>query len=206
MYARGRVWFSIQDQTSTKTGFCGGVWSFVPTQNLFIGQDSGLSLRQEHQSSYGTYNGSANVLINIQNQLANGLQYFSAWTSSSTSPTYGIDGSSSAPYAGGQTIIETDLIPIGNYLEKGNFTSIITKYDAPLVSGESVQLKYRNNITASWSVFGDVYAGTDSTVGSVGLRYGVPFAQQTQVQFQIILTSTATNPSFVRFKELRIKK
>lgn len=206
IYARGRVWFSIQDQTASKTGYCGGIWSFVPTQNLFIGQDSGLSLRQEHQSSYGTYNGMANVLINIQNQNANGLQYFSAWTSDAVSPTYGIDASSSLPYTGGQTVIETDLIPIGNYIEKGNFTSILTKYDAKLAVGESVQLKYRNDITSAWQSFTDVYSGTDSTTGSLGLRFSAPFALQMQVQLQIILTSTASNPSFVRFKELRIKK
>lgn len=206
MYARGRIWFSIQDQNANHTGTCGGIWSFVPTQNLFIGQDSGLSLRIEHQSSYGNYNGMTNVLINIMNQNANGIQYFSAWTSSSTSPTYGIDASDTVPYTGGQTIIETDLVPIGNYLEKGNFTSIITKYAAQLVSGESVQLKYRNDLKAAWTAFTDVYNGTDSTVGSLGLRFSSPFANQTQVQFQLILTSTSSNPSFTRFKELRIKK
>lgn len=206
MYARGRVWFSIQDQNASKTGYCGGIWSFVPTQNLFIGQDSGLALRQENQSSYGTYNGVTNVLINIQNQNANGVQYFSAWTSSVTSPVYGIDTSATTPYTGGQTIIETDLIPIGNYLDKGNFTSIMTKYDAPLAAGESVQLKYRNDITSSWNAFTDVYSGTDNVVGSVGLRFSAPFALKMQVQIQIILTSVTSSPSFVRFKELRIKK
>lgn len=206
MYARGRVWFSIQDQNASKTGYCGGIWSFVPTQNLFIGQDSGLALRQENQSSYGTYNGVTNVLINIQNQNANGVQYFSAWTSSVTSPVYGIDTSATTPYTGGQTIIETDLIPIGNYLDKGNFTSIMTKYDAPLAAGESVQLKYRNDITSAWNAFTDVYSGTDNVVGSVGLRFSAPFALKMQVQLQIILTSVTSSPSFVRFKELRIKK
>lgn len=206
MYARGRVWFSIQDQTDSKTGYCGGIWSFVPTQNLFAGSNTGMALRQEYQSSYATYNGMTNVLINLQNQNANGLQFYSAWTTSSATSVYGIDASSTAPYTGGQTIIETDLIPIGNYLDKANFTSIVTKYDAPLAAGESVQLKYRNDITSAWNPFTDVYTGTDSTTASLGLRFSAPFALKALAQFQIILTSTSSTPSFVRFKELRIKK
>lgn len=206
MYARGRIWFSVQDQTPSLNGNCGGIWSFVPTQNFFPGQDTGLALHLEHQNSYGTYNGMANILINIVNQAVQGIQYFSAWTSDANTPTYGIDTSSTTPYTGSQTLIETDLIPIGNYLEKSNFTSILTQYDTPLVSGESVQIKYRNGITGTWNALADPLGGIDAIVGSLGNRFATGWAQQTLVQLQIILTSTATNPSFTRLKEVRIKK
>ncbi len=202
MYSRGRIWFSISDQSSGHTGTCGGIWSFVPTQNLFIGQDTGLSLRLEHQSSYGTYNGVANVLINIQNQQALGVQYFSAWTSDSVSgATYGIDKSSTTPYTGGQTVIETDYIPMGTFLNKGSFTSLQTKYAVPLVSGESVDIKWRKGLTDSWT---DI--GTDNTVGSLGTRFPLSLAQLIYGQFQIVLTSTVTTPTFTRLMETRLKK
>lgn len=206
MYAKGRIWFSIQDQNASKTGNCGGIWSFVPTQNLFIGQDTGLALRLEHQNSYGTYNGMANLLINEINQNAQGVQYFSAWTSSITSPQYGIDQSTTTPYTGGQTIIETDLVPVGNFLDKGNFTSIVTKYDAQLVSGESVQVLYRTDVTSAFTALGGPLLGIDSSVGSLGWRFETPFTNIVHMQFKIVLTSTSTNPSFVRFRELRIRK
>lgn len=206
MYARGRVWFSIQDQTTSKTGNCGGIWSFTPTENLFSGQDTGLALHLEHQSSYGTYNGVTNLLINQVNQNFQGIQYFSAWTSSLTSPTYGIDSSATIPYTGGQTIIETDLVPVGNFIDKGNFTSIVTKYETPLVAGEQIQIKYRTSITGAWSALGGPLGGIDNIVGSMGNRFETPFTNIVVMQFQIILTSTATTPSFVRFKELRIRK
>lgn len=206
MYAKGRIWFSLQDQNSGKTGNCGGVWSFVPTQNLFIGQDTGLALRLENQNSYGTYNGLANVLINQVNQNAQGVQYFSAWTSSISSPTYGIDASSPTPYTGGQTLIETDLVPIGNFIDKQNFTSIVTKYEAPLVSGESVQVYYRTSITGTFTALGGPLGGIDNIVGSLGNRFEIPWANAVVVQLRIILTSTASSPSYVRFKELRIRK
>jgi hypothetical protein len=210
MYLRGRIWFSIQDQTSSLTGNAGGVWSFVPTQNFYPGQDTGLALHVEHQSSYGTYNGMANLLIPQINQQSQGVQYFSAWTSSVNSPTYGIDASSTLPYAGGQTVIETDYIPIGNFVDKQNFTWIVTKYDAPLVAGEQVQVYYRTSITGAYTALGGTLGGIDSTTGSTGVLFNYPVGNPTNqivnIMFKIVLTSTATTPSFVRFKELRIRR
>lgn len=200
-FQRGRVFFSIQDSN----GNCGGIYSFVPSFfNSVSGQDSGLALRLENYHSYGNYAGLANVLLNSQNQNAIGVQYFSAWTSGT--PTYGIDGDSGSPYTSGDTIIETDLIQIGTYIEKGNFSNVQSRYTAPLQSGESVQVKYRTDATSTWQPFGDTTTGTDNTAGSVGARWPVPWAQALQVQFQIILTAITSNSSFVRFKELRIKK
>ncbi len=63
MYVRGRVYFSILDQTSTKAGNCGGVWSFIPSQNVDPSQDVGMALRLENQNSYGDYDGMATILI-----------------------------------------------------------------------------------------------------------------------------------------------
>jgi len=207
MYSGGKVWFSINDENAVHSGTCGGIWSFTPTQNLFIGQDTGLALKLENQSSYGTYNGVANVLIHQYNQNALGSQYYSAWTSDSVSgATYGIDGSSQTPYTSGQTVIETDMIPVGDYLDKGNFTSVNTKYSAKLVSGESVQLKWRTSLTDSWNAFTDTKSGTDSVIGSLGNTFEIPFSNIMMIQFQIILTSTSSSPSFVRLKELRLRK
>ena len=82
MYLRGRVYFSILDQTSSKAGNCGGVWSFIPTQNLYIGQDTGIALRLENQNSYGDYDGCARILIPNEEQNAISPQYWSWWQDS----------------------------------------------------------------------------------------------------------------------------
>ena len=37
------MYFSILDQTSSKAGNCGGIWSFIPSQSQFINQDTGIS-------------------------------------------------------------------------------------------------------------------------------------------------------------------
>lgn len=203
-YIRGRVYFSIQDQTSTKAGNCGGIWSFVPTQNLFAGQDIGLALRLEAQNSYGTYNGMAPVILNSQTQNANGPQYYTAWTSSVTSPSYGIDGSSTAPFVGG-AVIETDCVPTGTVLgqQKKTFSNIEVKLAAPLATGESVAVNYRQNITDAWATAGSV---TEESINPQSAIISPLAFQNTQwLQLQVVLTSTTSSPSFVRVSEIRVR-
>lgn len=185
-YIRGRVYFSIQDQTSAKEGNCGGVWSFVPTQNFFSGQDVGLSLRMENQNSYGTYDGLANVIVGNQNQSAVGVQYFSAWTSNTSSPVYGIDGSGTYPNT--TAIVESDGIPTGSMLDKKTFERIEYKVASPLLSGESITLNYRKDMTSAWTSCGTVIS--DSALSG----YCVSNFEFTQwLQIQVILTPNGTS-------------
>lgn len=201
MYLRGRVYLSLLDQTSTKTGNCGGVWSFTPTQNMYIGQDTGLALRQENQNSYGTYNGTASLLIPAGVQTVKSPQYFAAWFSSITSPTYGIDTTSTLPST--TSLIETDLIPTGTFLNKDTFNQIEYKLSSPLNASDAVSIKYRQNSTDAYAALPTL--NTESTTGISGY-YNVNFEKGQWLQFQITLSSvSSTNSSFCRLKELRLR-
>lgn len=214
-FIRGRVYFSVQDQTTTKTGNCGGLWSFVPTQNLFPGQDVGLSLRMEAQNSYGTYNGVANVILNSQNQSANGPQYWAAWTSSVSSPAYGIDFSATVPYTGvsggtgttpftGMVIIETDVLKVGSLLNKESFAQVEYKLSTPAVSGEVIGINYRANMTDAWMPLKLTQQELLNPISAIFVpENGMQNLQW--VQFQIVMGSTPTTPSFVRLRELRLR-
>lgn len=201
MYLRGRVYFSLLDQTATKAGNCGGVWSFVPTQNFFIGQDTGLSVRLENQNSYGTYNGVATVLLPSQSQNVRSPQYWAGWYSSISSPTYGIDFTNTTPST--VAIVETDLVPTGTLLNKRTLGQIEYKLATPLISGETVTINYRLNGTDAWATCGSVIEESLTDLSG----YFVANFQNTQwVQFQVILTPVATSSSsFVRLSELRIR-
>lgn len=204
-YIRGRVYFSILDQTSSKAGNCGGVWSFVPTQNLYIGQDTGLALRLENQNSYSTYSGVATILIPQQTQNAISPQYWTGWYSSISSPTYGIDFTSTTPSTAG--LIETDILATGTILgeQKQTFANLEYKLAAPLVSGESVSIKYRLNATDAFTTCGTVK--TETTTDLAGYFSPLPFQKTQWVQFQVSLNPiTSTNSSFVRLIELRLRK
>lgn len=197
MYVRGRVWFSILDQTSTKAGNCGGIWSFVPSENFFYGQDTGLALRIENQSSYGTYDGASPVLLASQQQTFIGAQYWSGWFSSITSPSYGIDFTDTIPQ---QFIIETDLIPTGTMLQVKTFNQIEYKLSTELAAGDLISVSYRQNSTDQY-----VSCGTFIVTSSTSLSGYVPmnFQQGQWIQFKIVGTPQAnSSSSFCRLKEL----
>jgi hypothetical protein len=198
MYLRGRVYFSILDQTSTKAGNCGGIWSFVPTQNYFIQQDVSIALTLENQNSYGSYNGAASVLIPFQNQQAIAPQYFSGWFSSITGATYGIDFTGTTPSV---LVVESDSISMGSMLQKLTNERVEYKLSAPLDSGGSVVIKYRQNATDAWSPF----INTLQTDTPLSGYYQVSFEKSQWLQLQITLTSNGTSTSsFCRLQELRI--
>jgi len=213
MYSRGKVYFSIQDQTAAtstflaKTGNCGGIWSFVPTQNFYYGQDTGLSLRMENTNSYDTLNGAASVLIKSQSQLGRGTQYWSGWYDGLSSVKYGVDFTDTSPNPATPALIETDLIPTGTLLNKGTFKQIEYKLAAPLVTGESVNLYYRLNATSAWTSCGTIVTEAASGVADLSGYVSVNFQRGQWLQLQAILnptTGVVTN-SFVRLVELRIR-
>ncbi|MDE2232902.1 MAG: hypothetical protein KGJ90_02105 [Patescibacteria group bacterium] len=219
MYLRNRIWFSVMDSNSK----IGGVWSFVPQLGYYIEQDTGSSLRLEAKNSYGTYAGVDSVLIpvleigaesstQVAGQQARGAQYFSGWddgTSGGSSNPYGVDFSDTVPYTGGQTIIETDLIPVGSILgrQKKTPANIEFTLGAPLVSGESVAINFRGDLTSSFSTAGTVNYENGTAVGAVA-GYISPHLIQNEIwlQLQLVLTSTTSSPSFVRLKEVRIRQ
>lgn len=201
MYLRGRVYFSILDQTTAKAGNCGGVWSFYPTQNLYSGQDTGIALRLENQNSYGTYSGVATVLIPSNDQTVQSPQYWSGWYSSVSSATYGIDTTDTGTST--SAVIETDLAPVGTLLNKKTYEQVEYKLAAPLVAGESVTIKWRANSTDAYASMGS--AITESTTGLSG--YFQPNFDGIQwIQFEITLSPiTGSTSSLVRLVQVRVR-
>lgn len=201
MFMRGRVWFSILDQTSVKAGNCGGIWSFIPTNNLYIGQDTGQALRLENQSSYGTYSGVSPVLIASLNQKGIAPQYWSAWYSSISNPTYGIDFTDTVPCV--QTLIETDLMNVGTMLNNKTLEQIEYKLSVPLVAGESIGINYRQNATDSYQSCGTVKV---ESVTELSGYFTANFQNSQWLQLQIALNPVqSSTSSFCRLKEVRAR-
>lgn len=197
MYIRGRVYFTILDQTTTKAGNCGGVWSFVPTQNLYIGQDTGIALRIEARNSYNTYNGVATVLLPSQTQNSSAPLYWAGWYSSVSAPTYGIDYSSTTTVS--PTIIDTDAVPVGTLLNKKTFERIEFKVASPLLASDTVAISYRQDLTSAWKSCGTVKLEANRLSG----YFSANFEKNQWLQLQSTATPGTTN-SFIRLKEIRI--
>jgi hypothetical protein len=204
MFCRGQVFFSIKDQTATKAGNCGGIWSFTPTQNMYPYQNTGISLHLKNQASYNTYNGFSSILIPAQNQQGRGVQYWNGWSSSITNPTYGIDFTDTIPHTADQlTLIETDIIPTGTTINKKTFSQIEYKLSAPLRSGETVTMKYRQNLTDAWTPCNTfVVESTTSLSGIVT----VSFEKGQWLQLQASLNVQGdSNSSFIRLKQILVR-
>lgn len=203
MYVRGRVYFSILDQTATKAGNCGGVWSFIPSQNIDPSQDVGLALRLENQNSYGTYNGYANILIPNEEQQAVAPQYWSVWQNSYNDATasFGIDQTNSVPVT--QSVIETDLVATGTMLDKVTFSQVEYKLATPLATSDSVELFWRQNGTAAWTSAGTPEQETDNLLSGY-CKVNFQKTQWTQLR-AIITTGGTAASSFVPLTELRLR-
>lgn len=197
MFCRGRIYFSILDQTASKAGNCGGIWSFIPTQAQFISQDTGLALRLENQNSYGTYNGLATVLLPSQQQNSIGTQYWSGWNSNINSPTYGIDSTGTTPQS---SVIETDLIPTGTMLKNKTFEQIEFKVSSPLINTDSISISYRQNSTDAFASCGTLHLDPSNLSG----YYPINFQSGQWLQLQATLTPASTS-SFCRVTEIRVR-
>jgi len=113
---------------------------------------------------------------------------------------YGIDTTVSTLYTGSQATIDTDLIPIGTYEKPRNVTRIEYKLTKPMVSGESVTIKYRTDFSQAYTT-----VLTDSTVGNFSSDGPINFANAQWIQFQIVLNGASSTPSYTRLREIRIK-
>lgn len=206
MFLRGRVYFSLKDETFTHTGNCGGVWSFIPVQNFSYGQDYGIAMRMDNQNSYANYNGKVNVFIPSQDQQQRGPQYFSAWNLNASES--GIDFSDTLALV--PAVIETDIVPVGTLLNKRSFKQLEYKLSVPLniTSNpvESVSLAYRLNLADAFTTITPmVVESTNNLSGYVT----VDFQNAQWLQLRATLTPTtntgASSQSFVRLTQLRAR-
>lgn len=182
---------SVTSNSGTTIVAYGGLWS--------IDLDT-KAIRLTNKLSYGTYGGSATAIIPNYGTNPNGTGLYIGWNSGAA---YGIDTTTSSPYASGEAYIDSDLIPIGTYLKPNTNARLEFKLSVPLVSGESVKLQYRQKFSDS---FADV--STTELFNTAGVYSGVyqnvPFQNSQWVQVRAVLTSTASSPSFCRLTEARI--
>lgn len=184
------------------------IFSFVTISNSGTIQDIlvGLwaidlksnSIRLLNLLSYGSYSGRAHTIIpNLASPTPGGGGLFTGW--SQTNGTPGVDISTSIPYTNFQTVIETDIIPVGTLYQKETFSQIEFKLAVPMVTNESVRVSQRTNLSDSYTVIGTTTATVLSDL------YPVNFEGVQWTQYKIESSSTSSSPSFTRLSELRIR-
>jgi hypothetical protein len=205
---KNQLYFGVQcfsNDTGLLLDYYGGVWGIdIDTSALRLAQ----------KLSYGTYAGYPTALIPRDIDLRGGTYTFPSgaglfigWDNGTSYPrgTGGIDKTITDPYDGiisSATIatIETDLIPIGTFNNPRNFQQLEVKLTKPLVANESIVVKSRTDFSQS---FGSAIL-TIATAGQFSSSASVDFKNAQWIQFQINMYSTATTPSYVRLREMRI--
>lgn len=153
-------------------------------------------LRFTNKLSYGTYAGSAPVLLpNVISNTPPGNALYVGW---SHSGSFGVDRSSVDPYSSFEAYIDSEIIPVGDFINAYMPNHFEFKLAKPLVSGEQIRLSYRTNLTDSFTVIGT------TTTAVLSAEYDTNFQDVEWVQLRVELSSTITNPSYVPLTEIRM--
>lgn len=189
IYWKNKLYFTI---SATKNNFLtsidnfAGVWSLdIATKTLYL----------SNSLSYGGYAGTVPTLVNMGHIYPSGDGIYAFWSNG----TGGIDYTSGSPYTNFETRIDTDIIPVGSYLSHVTFSNIEYKLGNPLVSGESVRLSYRTNLTDS---FTPIFTSTSLQISDYS---PMNFEGVQWIQIRYEASSTVTNPSYVPLREIRFR-
>jgi hypothetical protein len=196
-FSRNQIYFGFQvtDNAGTTISTMGGLWS------IDVDSSTPTSPRLNNIMSYGTYAGYVNA-IHVWRKVgltqlpsADGYGILSGWYDGVLAS--GIDIGISTPYLAGQSFIDTDPVPIGQYLTSKTLAGIEYKLGQPLANGESIAIGFRTKLSGSY---------TDNPITDLSdvSGWGVPVFEKSQwVQFRI--TPTAVNGgSNCRVREIRI--
>ncbi len=189
IYWKNQLFFTLSCITNagvTVSNFA-GVWAIDLASE---------ALRLTNSLSYGTYAGTVPSLVNMGGINPTGDSIFALWNNSGG----GIDYTTSSPYTGDQCVIDFDLIPIGTFLNPNTFGNLEFKLGRPLVSGESVSLYQRQDLADTFDL-----VFTTSEVGAISGLDSINWENVQWVQIRIILRSTASSPSYVPLREVRIR-
>lgn len=192
--------FTMRTNANTTINECGGLWA------VDVDASSPTYPRLQNILSYGTYNGYVSALCKylmtgpLTSPSSDGYGLLIGWYNGSIG---GVDKTISTPYTGGESYIILDPIPVGQLKTKRTFENLEYKLAAPLVSGETVALYYRTDLSSAFTLVPITSGGNTGDIS--GLTDTVNFENCQWVQIKVVLTGTATNPSYVRLTEVRLR-
>lgn len=175
----------------------GGIWGIdLKTKSMFVSNilsgGAGAyasALLAEPQTVFADFNGYGNI---------------AAWSTQYANGSSGIDMPLSTPSTDGSAIIETEIIPMGTVNKPRNFTMMEYRLVKPMVAGESIKISGRTTLDGTYKSFiTDSYDSNNPDKFSRMFAASLP-ADTQWAQFQIVLTSTGTTPSYVRLKDIRV--
>ncbi len=212
-FSRNKLLFGVQatDNAGTAINTYGGTWAIDLNTNGTFYTPGGVGLRVLNQQSYGTYAGITSALFGLLGSLtSDGSGLLMGWYTSSNT-TGSVDKGSATPYTGGQSYVDSDLIPVGTFLKPFNPSQIEWKTSVPIGANgttETVALYYRPTFFDSYTLIGTTSSATGLLVGgasAISDKYTASFEGLQWAQFRVVLTPNATTPTYCRLTEMRIR-
>ena len=208
IYSKNQIYFSVSALNpldNSALNQYGGIWA--------ISTDAD-AMRITNRLSFGTYAGYISELaqdvvsVGISNLTFLKANIVTSWWDGVS--TFGSDytPASPVPYSNYEAYIDSDMIPVGTLLNPKTFANLEFKLVVPMVSGESVKFGYRTDLSQS---FTDVTNATNRATGEFTSADGlsgviqVSFQKSQWLQIRFYMKSTASSPSYVRLRELRIR-
>ncbi len=118
----------------------------------------------------------------------------------SVGSAYYLDFSTSLPHVAYSTYVETEIIPVGTFFYKKTFEHVEFKLGLPLVSGEGIKIYQRSNLNTSY-----VLVEEFTEAGIISGAKDINWENVEWMQIKVEMKSTATTPSYVRLREVRIR-
>lgn len=210
-YSRNQLYFGVQvlDNAGNTVNNYGGLWAIdLDTE----AQRIALEL------SYGNYSGGPTAILPFlasQPELTGnpglGLGLFIGWMNTINSEIDGVDSTVAIPYIGGQSYVDSDLIPVGTILDPFTPTQIEWKTSVPIGvngSSETIALYYMVNQADTPHLIGTTTSSTGLLSGggtALSDVYQSNFEKIQWLKIRAVLTSNATTPTFNRLKQIRIR-
>lgn len=180
--------FTATTNASVALTSTGGVWSIDTKDKV---------MRGANLLSYATYGGTASVIVpDVLTYAQPGSAIYVGWD---LSGAYGVDYPSTEPYQDFEARIDTEIAPLGTYIDKYTPRHFEFKLARPLVAGEKIRLSARPSLADSFVVL-----GTTTTATLVSDAYDTNFEDAQWVQLRAEYSSTATTPSYVPLTEIRM--
>lgn len=220
-YSKNQLFFSMSATTNADVASTtvGGAWA------IDLGTDA---LRLINKTTFTGYGATTCMVVDVPRPAGSGATFspiFSDNVSGSgimvgwfSGSTYGIDVGSSNPYSSFESYIDSDMIPIGTYLNQFSPSQVEWKTAVPLGgngTAESIRLSYRTNLSDAFTVIGTTTATGTSVVGTttgtttgsyaVSDYYKANFQKVQWVQLRAESSSNSTTPTYCRLTELRIR-
>lgn len=193
MQHRQKLYF----QAMAKNGQTGTV---LLAGNFSLDLDTG-AINMENEYSGGlapTGLDGSGFLSDVSDTSVNYDKYYSAYGADVSRIEY----NDTTLYSSNEPTIETDIVPIGTFLQPRTFSSIEFKLDQPMQSGDSITVYARESLSASYTLL-----GTTTTAVLSDCFQKFPTQKYQWIQFKIVVScnATATSSSFMRIREIRVR-